>query len=74
MAELESIMSLLGKGGTTALLVMVLLGGFRRWWVFGWHYLEMQRDRDEWKALALRASMLADRVVSVAEAKPMEPR
>lgn len=52
--------------GITGLLVIALIGGWRRWWVFGWHYKEVARERDEWKKLALGGTHLAERSIQVA--------
>jgi hypothetical protein len=54
----------LGLGG---LMLMALFLGFRRIWVFGSFYSEMQADRDQWKAVALRSLMTAEKSVHVAE-------
>lgn len=34
-------------------MLIALLLGYRRVWVWGWLYSELETDRDEWKALAL---------------------
>jgi hypothetical protein len=34
-------------------MLAALFLGYKRIWVFGWLYLEVVKDRDEWKALAL---------------------
>lgn len=56
----------IGVGG---LLLLALFAGFKRVWVWGWMYAEMQRDRDEWKAIALRALPVVDKAVTVAAEK-----
>jgi len=48
-------------------MLMALFLGFRRIWVFGSFYSEMQADRDQWKAVALRSLMTAEKSVHVAE-------
>ena len=35
--------------GLVGLMVAVLVGGYLRWWVWGWQFQEMTRDRDEWR-------------------------
>lgn len=39
--------------GTPTLLILVLIGGYRQWWVWGWQLREMREDRDFWRAQAL---------------------
>ena len=35
------------------LLLVVVYGGRRRWWVFGWQYDDIQKERDRYRELAL---------------------
>lgn len=32
---------------------MALIAVYKRWVVMGWQYLAIERERDEWKAMAL---------------------
>lgn len=41
-------------------LLFVLIGGYKRAWVWGWAYEEALRSRDEWK-LEARANMTVAR-------------
>lgn len=41
-------------GGMVALLLLILIGGNRGWWVFGWQYRAKDKEGEEWKELALR--------------------
>lgn len=50
------------------LLVGVVWGGIKQWWVFGWQYREATRDRDDWRALALQGANAADKTAAVAKA------
>lgn len=59
---------LLGPWGLTAfLLLVVVYGGVKRLWVFGWQYAESERRADEWKHLALRGTNAAESSTNVAE-------
>lgn len=60
----------LSRAGVVVLLLVILYGGFRRWWVFGWvlkesedRCLEVAKDRNEWKEIALRGTGLAERLI-----------
>lgn len=59
--------------GVTGLLLFALIGGFRKWWVFGWQYKDVLEEKEEWKTLALGGTHLAERSISavkeVAEAR-----
>lgn len=59
-----SVWSLVDKGGVVALLVIILLGGVRRWWVFGWTYREEVERGKEWRELALTGTRIAEHVAS----------
>lgn len=63
----EVIQLLLGPAGTLVLALTILFGGWRRWWVFGWHYAEVASERDEWKVIAMRGAQIAEKVVSIQE-------
>lgn len=59
---------LLGPSALTAfLLIAVVWGGIKRWWVFGWAYEELKQERDEWKMLAKTGTMVAEAGVRTVE-------
>lgn len=58
---------LLGPAGVTVLSLLILYGGWKKWWVFGWQYREKAAESAEWKAMALKGVRIAERVVRVAE-------
>ena len=60
-------------GFPTTALALVLVGGLRGWYVFGWLYRDIVRDRDEWKHLALKGIYIAERAVTVADPSPRSP-
>ena len=42
--------------GLTALLLVILYGGRKRVWVWGYLYEEVKTELDHWRACALRGS------------------
>lgn len=40
------------------LLMVILVLGYREWWVFGHIYRAMRKDRDEWRRIALESTGL----------------
>jgi len=64
--DLSGLFGLLDRGGTLAVLVVIIYGGMRRWYVWGWHYDEMRRERDAWRQRALRAGRLGEQSTEVA--------
>jgi hypothetical protein len=53
---------------TAFLLVAVVYGGIKRWWVFGWIYEVKAKECEEWKELAKTGTVAAERGTRVAEA------
>lgn len=65
--SIEEISRLVNDGGIVALLIIVLFGGIRRWWVFGWvfqdldtRHITLREEKNEWKELALHSTNLAE--------------
>lgn len=58
--DLPQIAAVVRDLGITGLLVAILYGGAKRWWVFGWLYEAKTREADEWKTLALRGTHIAE--------------
>lgn len=74
MDEISKITQLLNAGGLIAGLVFVLIGGYRRWWVWGYQLTDMTAERDkerensaEWKILFLRTIRVTETAVTVAK-------
>lgn len=61
------ILELLTQGGVVGLLVLIVVGGWRRWYVWQWQYRDMQNDRDWWRKIALRGTGLAEVAADAAE-------
>lgn len=57
------ILDLLDRFGVLGLLVVILYGGVRGWWVFGWVYQDKLRQAEEWKRLALHGTAVIERAV-----------
>lgn len=49
-----------------AVLVVIIYGGHKRWWVFGWQYTESERRSNEWRELALNGTRAARQAVDLA--------
>lgn len=71
--SLGDIIKTIGDLGVMGLLVVLMYGGIKRWWVYGWQYSEMVADRDQWKEMALRGTELAERATNTVAAVS-EPR
>lgn len=60
------LIQLIDRGGLVVLLLVILVGGSRGWWVFGWHYRHLKAQHDMWQRLALRGTHLAEESVRLA--------
>jgi hypothetical protein len=56
-----------GQWPLVVVSVLILYGGAKRIWVWGYQLKDMTQDRDEWKARALRSVGLVERTVTVLE-------
>lgn len=74
LAEKASALSL------PTLLILILVGGYRKWWVWGWQLKEAETRCDallsaanvretEWKDMALTGGRLADKAVGLVKAQ-----
>jgi hypothetical protein len=54
-------------GGTIFLLGLILYGGWKRWWVFGWYAVEQDKRITKLETALERATRAADRATGVAE-------
>lgn len=67
---ISELLNILRDAGIIGLLVVVLAGGFRKWWVWGWTYTDLvedkrrvEQERDDWRQLALHGTSLAEQTV-----------
>lgn len=69
---LADILKYISQGGVLGILVIILLGGYRKWWVFGWQYKESEQrtskaehERDDWRDIALHGTNIAEQTVDL---------
>ena len=55
----EQFLDYASRGGVVSLLLAIVVGNLRGWWVSGKTYNELKADRDQWKTFALRSRDLA---------------
>jgi hypothetical protein len=65
--SLRELLSVISDGGVLGLLIMILFGLVKRWWVVGWVYEDCAKERDEWKDLALSGTRAAEQAVTLAQ-------
>lgn len=62
-----SIVDYISKIGVVALLALIIYGGVKQWWVFGWLYKQERQEKQEWKDIALRSQKVADHSTTITE-------
>lgn len=74
----STIFDYIQSGGLIGLFIIILWGGIKKWWVFGWQYNELKErqvkmgeELNGWKELALRSTNLAESLQEVSKAKAM---
>jgi hypothetical protein len=60
VSEISSFLDL----GIAGLILAAIILGWRRYWVFGWKYEEVVRERDAWREIALRSLGVAEQLLS----------
>lgn len=77
---IEQFLAVASDVGVIALLLAIIWGGAKAFWVWGWSHRETvsdlrvqlseaKKERDEWKTIAISATDIGKRVVRVAEEK-----
>jgi len=64
---IADIWNLISQGGLPVIALLILIGGHKKWWVFGWQYTELQTQLTEWRELALNGTLAADKALGLAE-------
>lgn len=74
--DVKSIVDLISNGGAIGLLAFFLVAGFKGWVVWGRELereterrLEIEKERDDWRELALKGTSLAQSLTEVTERK-----
>lgn len=70
MPDTISLYNIIQTGGVVAVLLVIILGGVRKWWVFGWQYQRVEESNERWMELALRSTNLAESLDTVAKRQP----
>lgn len=70
IAELADVIT---KAGVIGILVAIVIGGYREWFVYGPSHKrqikDLKEDRDWWRDMALRNGALAEKAAEVATRK-----
>ncbi|MES2360023.1 MAG: hypothetical protein V4529_16910 [Gemmatimonadota bacterium] len=67
IADLLSLAQKLSSVSFGVLLFLILIGSYKRMWVWGWQLEEVKASRDQWQQMALRGTALAETSVGIAK-------
>lgn len=59
---IADLLKLIQDAGVVGVLVSIIVGGLRGWWVPGWMYEQQKRELEQWKQLALSGTTMAERL------------
>ena len=69
---ITDVISLVPDLGVAALLLVIIYGGFKKWWVFAWTYQDLldrheklRQDRDKWQDIALHSTNLVESIAKL---------
>jgi hypothetical protein len=71
---LGEIVNIASKIGLGSLLIVILYGGARRWWVFGWYYDAKVMECEALQERLDRVAGLTERTVETIETAVRSPR
>lgn len=67
---LDTVFHYINTTGVVGLLVLIIVGGSRKWWVFGWQFKDVEErlskveeSNSMWMQLALRGVNVTEQVV-----------
>jgi hypothetical protein len=61
--DIEQILKIVQTAGVTGLLLVILWGGAKGVWVWGYLYRQERAEKEAWMLRALRGTSLAERAV-----------
>lgn len=71
---ITEIWTFIQTAGIAGLLFLALVGVFKGWWVPRHIVADLEKDRDEWKAIALQNMHISATAVDELKSRPRTPR
>ena len=62
--EILSTLDYIQRGGSLLLVLLILYGGYRKWWVFGWSYEEKINSEREWRVNSESLRRMMDSLIN----------
>lgn len=66
-----TLYNLIQLGGVVAVLLIVIFGFMKKWWVPGWQYKAMEESNAKWMELALRSANLSESLADLKKERPL---
>lgn len=62
--DIGTMVEFLNEAGVVGIGTTIIVGLMRRWWVPGWMFTECEKEKDEWKNIALSLAGIAEKVTT----------
>jgi len=66
-----SLYGLIQTGGVVGVLLIIIVGFVKRWWVLGWQYKAIEESNAKWMELALRSTNLSQSIADMKQDRPL---
>lgn len=66
-----SLYQFIQLGGVVAVLLVILVGFYKKWWVMGWQYKAVEESNAQWMELALRSTNLSQSIAEIKKERPL---
>lgn len=67
----RSVFDYIQWAGIVGLLLLFVLGLYRKWWVMGWQYKAIEESNVKWMELAIRSTNLAESADALRKERPL---
>lgn len=69
--DITSTYNLIQAGGVIAVLLVIICGFYKKWWVMGWQYKAIEESNARWMELALRSTNLSQSIAEIKNERPL---
>jgi len=61
--DVSTLLEIVQSGGIIALLIVIIYGGSKNWWVFGWQYRKQVEETEWWKNVCVRLLNISESAI-----------
>ena len=69
--DVTSTYNIIQTGGVIAVLLILIIGFQKKWWVMGWQYKAVEDSNARWMELALRSTNLTQSIADLKQDRPL---